>query len=137
MGLRERVQQAIAGPVGESEKLLNDLPTADAETKLSILVSGWGRGLSAALEELAIAIDDLQGQRTTETPAATPPSKQAETPAATPPSKQAEETSSEPTERTDLTNADEAQLIDEARKSREETADAREKAKQARRQLEQ
>jgi hypothetical protein len=125
MGLRERVQQAIAGPVGESERLLNDLPTADAETKLSILVSGWGRGLSAALEELAIAIDDLQGQRTTETPATTPPSKQAE------------ETSSEPTERTDLTNADEAQLIDEARKSREETADAREKAKQARRQLEQ
>jgi hypothetical protein len=125
MGLRERVQQAIAGPVGESERLLNDLPTADAETRLSILVSGWGRGLSAALEELAIAIDDLQGQRTTETPAATPPSGQAE------------ETSSEPAERTDLTNADEAQLIDEARKSREETADAREKAKQARRRLEQ
>jgi hypothetical protein len=125
MGLRERVQQAIAGPVGESERLLNDLPTADAETKLSILVSGWGRGLSAALEELAIAIDDLQGQRTTETPAATPPSEQAE------------ETSSEPTERTDLTNADEAQLIDEARKSREETADAREKGKQAHRRLEQ
>jgi len=125
MGLRERVQQAIAGPVGESERLLNDLPTADAETKLSILVSGWGRGLSAALEELAIAIDDLQGHRTTETPAATPPSGQAE------------ETSSEPGERTDLTNADEAQLIDEARKSREETADAREKAKHARRRLEQ
>jgi hypothetical protein len=125
MGLRERVQQAIAGPVGESERLLNDLPTADAETKLSILISGWGRGLSAALEELAIAIDDLQGQRTTETPAATPLSRQAE------------ETSSEPAERTDLTNADEGQLIDEARKSREETADAREKAKQARRQLEQ
>jgi len=125
MGLRERVQQAIAGPVGESERLLNGLPTADAETKLSILVSGWGRGLSAALEELAIAIDDLQGQRTTETPAATPPSGQAE------------ETSSEPAERTDLTNADEAQLIDEARKSREETADAREKAKQACRRLEQ
>jgi hypothetical protein len=125
MGLRERVQQAIAGPVGESERLLNDLPTADAETKLSILASGWGRGLSAALEELAIAIDDLQGQRTTETPAATPPSGQAE------------ETSSEPAERTDLKNADEAQLIDEAGKSREETADAREKAKQARRQLEQ
>jgi hypothetical protein len=125
MGLRERVQQAIAGPVGESERLLNDLPTADAETKLSILVSGWGRGLSAALEELAIAIDDLQGQRTTEMPAATPPSGQAE------------ETSSEPAERTGLTNADEAQLIDEARKSREKTADAREKAKQARRRLEQ
>jgi hypothetical protein len=125
MGLRERIQRAIAGPVGESERLLNDLPTADAETKLSILVSGWGRGLSAALEELAIAIDDLQGQRTTETPAPTPPSGQAE------------ETSSEPAERTDLTNADEAQLIDEARKSREETADAREKAKQARRRLEQ
>jgi hypothetical protein len=125
MGLRERVQQAIAGPVGESERLLNDLPTADAETKLSILVSGWGRGLSAALEELAIAIDDLQGQRTTETPAVTPPSRQAE------------ETSSEPAERTDLTDADEARLIDEARKSREETADASEKAKQARRRLEQ
>jgi len=125
MGLRERVQQAIAGPVGESERLLNDLPTADAETKLSILVSGWGRGLSAALEELAIAIHDLQGQRTTKTPAATPPSRQAE------------ETSSGPAERTDLTDADEAQLIDEARKSREETADAREKAKQARRRLEQ
>jgi hypothetical protein len=124
MGLRERVQQAIAGPVGESERLLNDLTTADAETKLSILVSGWGRGLSAALEELAIAIDDLQGQRIIETPAAAPPSRQAE------------ETSSEPAERTDLTNADEAQMIDEARKSREESADAREEAKQARRRLE-
>jgi hypothetical protein len=125
MGLRERVQQAIAGPLGESERLLNDLPTADAETRLAILVNGWGRGLSAALEELAIAIDGLQGQRTTETPATTPPSRQTE------------ETSSEPEERTELTNADEGQLIDEARKSRGETADASEKAKQARRQLEQ
>jgi len=48
MGLRERVQQAIAGPVGESERLLNDLPTADAETKLSILVNGWGRTIGCA-----------------------------------------------------------------------------------------
>src|SRR5438132_1376931 len=52
-GVRERVQRALAGPVAESEKLLADLGDADAETRLSILTSGWFRGLAAALGELA------------------------------------------------------------------------------------
>src|SRR6266508_1956648 len=37
--MRERVRQAIAGPVAEAEKLLADLQDADADTRLSIL---WG-----------------------------------------------------------------------------------------------
>jgi hypothetical protein len=57
-GLRERIREAIAQPVAEAEKLLSELTDVDRETKLSILISGWGRGLAAALEELAIAIDE-------------------------------------------------------------------------------
>src|SRR5439155_17502832 len=62
MGLRQRVRKAIEGPVGQADKLLADLGAADDATKLEILISGWGRGLSAALEELAIAVEDLQAR---------------------------------------------------------------------------
>jgi hypothetical protein len=34
----ERIRQAIEAPVGEAEKLLNELKDADGETKLSILM---------------------------------------------------------------------------------------------------
>jgi hypothetical protein len=58
--LRERIRLAIEAPVGEAEKLLSELKDADSETRLSILISGWSRGLASALEELAIAVDELQ-----------------------------------------------------------------------------
>src|SRR6059058_5929567 len=60
--LRKRVRDAIEGPVSESEKLLNDLTTATADTRLAIQISGWGRGLAAALEEIAIVLDELQSR---------------------------------------------------------------------------
>jgi len=127
--MRERVRQAIAGPVAEAEKLLAALQDADADTRLSILASGWFRGLAAALEELAIALDDLLAHPATET--AVPPS----------PSKPNEETPSSPaaaksSERVDLTEADAEQLREEARKSREETAKLRQEAERDRRRLE-
>ena len=65
MGLRERIRRAVQEPVNEAEKLLDELQDADGETKLSILISGWGRGLAAGLEELAIAIDEQPQQPAT------------------------------------------------------------------------
>jgi hypothetical protein len=128
-GVRERVQRALAGPVAESEKLLADLRDADAETRLSILASGWFRGLAAALEELAIAVDDLRAQPTPETPPGQPPGGQdIETPAQAPPA--------ERPERIDLSDADPEQMIDTARKSREEVRKLRQEGEQARRRLE-
>ena len=128
-GVRERVQRALAGPVAESEKLLADLGDADAETRLSILASGWFRGLAAALEELAIAVDDLRAQPAAETPPAQPPARQViETPAQIPPA--------ESSERIDLSEGDPEQMIDAARKSREEATKLRQEAEQARRELE-
>jgi hypothetical protein len=58
MSLRDRVHKAIEGPVGQADKLLAEFEGADA-AKLEIVIGGWGRGIAAALEELAIAIDDL------------------------------------------------------------------------------
>jgi hypothetical protein len=128
-GVRERVRRALAGPVAESEKLLADLRDADAETRLSILASGWFRGLAAALEELAIAVDDLRAQPAAETPPGQPPAGQViETPAHAPPA--------ESPERIDLSEADPEQMIDTARKSREEATKLRREAEQARRRLE-
>lgn len=130
MGLRERVQQAVEGPVGESDRLLSDLQSADVETKLSILISGWGRGVSAALEELAVAIDDLQKRTSTATPdpATRGPADEQQTPESA-----AERTSKQ----ADLTDLDEEQLIEKARRSSEETAEVRKEAAQVRRDLQQ
>jgi hypothetical protein len=47
---RERVQQAVEGSVAEAMKLLDEARGADTETRLMILINGWGRGLSAGLE---------------------------------------------------------------------------------------
>jgi hypothetical protein len=129
-GVRERVRRAIAGPVAESEKLLADLRDAETETSLSILVSGWFRGLAAAIEELAIAVDDIRSQRAAESTSA---GTIAEEGRATPsPAAPAAETS----ERVDLSEADAEQMIDTARNSREEAAKLRQEAEQARRELE-
>jgi hypothetical protein len=128
-GLRERIRQAIEAPVGEAEKLLNELKDADCETRLSILISGWSRGLAGALEELAIAVDELQQPG--------PP-----TTAETSPPPVAEEAGSEQAAKeeqaahADLEEAGDERLLDEARRSREQTAEFQKEAEQARRELE-
>ena len=60
MGARERVREALAGPTGEAEKLLNELRHGSTEERLTILIDGWCRGIAGALEELAISIDALE-----------------------------------------------------------------------------
>lgn len=57
MDERTRVQNAIEGPVADAVKLLDEARGADTETRLMMLINGWGRGLAAGLEELALAID--------------------------------------------------------------------------------
>jgi hypothetical protein len=127
--VRERVRRAIAGPVAEADKLLAELQDADADTRVSILVTGWFRGLAAALEELSIAVDDLLTQLAAETPVAAPlPEESEETPSPSTPQQSSE--------RVDLPESDEKQLSETVRKSREETAKLRQEAKRARRRLE-
>ena len=120
MGLRERIRRAIQEPVDEAEKLLDELQDADGETKLSILISSWGRGLAAGLEELAIAID--------EQPQPQPATAAAESPRSEPTPGDVQ--TREPEEREDAsadhTPANEEQLLEEAKQSREKTAEVRE-----------
>ena len=125
-GLRERIRQAIEAPVGEAEKLLSELKDADGETRLSILISGWSRGLAGALEELAIAVDELRRQVERE-PAEPSPPPAAEGGSTKP---AAAEEQAAPTE------VDDEHLDDEARRSREQTAELQEETEQARRELE-
>jgi hypothetical protein len=61
MAERERVKTAIEAPVAEAAKLLDESRGSDVETRLAMLIDGWGRGLAAGLEELAIAVGDLRG----------------------------------------------------------------------------
>jgi hypothetical protein len=126
--LRERVHEAIEQPVEEAQKLLSELTTADAETKLSILISGWGRGLAAAFEELAIAVDELR--QYDEPPEGRPARLEQAHPSRRP---DGDEQRGE-AERGD---GDEERLLDEARKSREQTGELRKEAEQVRRELEQ
>jgi hypothetical protein len=127
--LRERIRQAIEAPVEEAEKLLNDLKDADSETRLTILISGWSRGLASALEELAIAVDELhqRGLRATAEPSPPMVAEEAVSePAAT------EEQAAHP----DVEEAGDERLLDEARRSREQTAELQRQTEQARRELE-
>ena len=57
---RERVTKAIEAPVAEAAKLLAEASEADVETRLAMRIDGWGRGLAAGLEELAIAVEELR-----------------------------------------------------------------------------
>lgn len=66
MAERERVRKAIEGPVAEATKLLREAGRADTETRLMMLLDGWGRGLAAGLEELALAMEDLRRARAPE-----------------------------------------------------------------------
>jgi hypothetical protein len=127
-GLRQRIRQAIEMPVGEAEKLLNDLKDADSETRLTILISGWSRGLASALEELAIAVDELHqpGKRAIAEPS--PPAAEEAVPEQTATPEQAAHT--------DVAEVDDDRLLDEARRSRQQTAELQEQTEQARRELE-
>jgi hypothetical protein len=127
--LRERIQLAIEAPVTEAEKLLNELKDADSETRLSILISGWSRGLASALEELAIAVDELQ-QRGLGEEAETGPPIAAEEAVV----KQA--ATEEQATHADREEAGDERFIDEARRSREQTAELQKQAEQARHELE-
>jgi len=129
MGHRERVRQAVEAPVGEADKLLAELENADAETRLSILISGWGRGLAAGLEELALAVDELQRQELSTVPPLTSPA-----PAPTRPSRPS--STENRSAQADLADASEGQLADEARRSRGATADMRQETEEAKRELE-
>ena len=60
MAERERVQKAIEAPVEEASKLLAESSESDVETRLAMRIDGWGRGLAAGLEELAIAVAELR-----------------------------------------------------------------------------
>ena len=126
--LGDRVRKAVAGPVTEAEKLLAELHNAPLETTLPILVSGWGRGLAAGLEELASAVD--AGQR----PQADLPEPARQQP---PRVDDADAQRPEPndSERRDLAEVSMEQLGEEARRSREEVAEASREADQARRDL--
>ena len=127
--LRERIHEALADPVEEAEKLLSELTSASTEARLAILISGWGRGLAAALEELAVAIDELRGT----------PARAMEEPASAPPARTREQAPPQPDEggeRADAAGLDEGRLLDEAKRSREATADLRREAEELRRDLE-
>jgi hypothetical protein len=130
MGLRERIREAIEGPVRESERLLAELENANTETKLSILLSGWGRGLAAGLEELAIALDDRQQQRPGTTPVSAPRT-------ATPERGTHKAPAGEEAAVADLSDASEEQLREEAKRSRAVTAEVEKETEAVRRELEQ
>jgi hypothetical protein len=114
MAERERVKKAIEAPVAEAAKLLDESRESDVETRLAMLIDGWGRGLAAALEELAIAMSELR-----RAPAGEETSSPAETPQ---PPAAAEET--EP--RRDDEPRTEDELRAAAARSREATAELRE-----------
>jgi hypothetical protein len=64
MGVRERVQRAIEGPVADAAKLVDEAAHADDHTKLSFQLNGWFRGISAGLEELAVELEVLRDELT-------------------------------------------------------------------------
>jgi hypothetical protein len=129
VGQREHVRKAIEAPVSESEKLLAELTNATTETKLSILISGWGRGLAAGLEELAIAIAELQEKRPGTPTVSAPPIEEFE--------HAPQQNPSEEGSPADLEDASEERLLDEAKRSREQTSEVRKESQHARRELEQ
>jgi len=67
---RERVKKAIEAPVAEAAKLLEESRGADAETRLAMRIDGWGRGLAAGLEELAVSLAELRRSAAPEAPRA-------------------------------------------------------------------
>jgi hypothetical protein len=73
MSERDRVRQAIQASVDHADALLEGLQESDLETRLRVVVDGWGRGIAAALEELAIALEDLRTRQ--DEPTRVPPAE--------------------------------------------------------------
>jgi hypothetical protein len=127
VGARERVRDAIQASVDAAEQELRELQDADTETRLTVLIDGWARGLAAALEELAITFDELERHEATTTAPEEDTGPVVDAP------------SGEPDERPedlDLAGADEDRLAEEARRSRAATAELQEEGEEARRELE-
>ncbi len=120
MAERERVKAAIDASVERAAKLLDELPKGDVETRLTILIEGWGRALAAGLEELAIAVADLRREPSTDDASAQPPR-------ATPPAKAADAASSDEEARGGGVRGED-ELRAEAARSRQETAALREES---------
>jgi hypothetical protein len=118
------VHEAIERSVSESETLLAELDSKDVETRLPLLVTGWLRGIAAALEELAIAVDDLQARAEGDDAPAAPEAAPRGTE-----SQAAEDTEKGDRPAQQRAEADEEGLLEEARRSREETAEVREEAR--------
>ena len=109
---RERVRKAIEAPVAEAAKLLEESSGADVETRLAMLVDGWGRGLAAGLEELAIAVGELRRATAPEEPSAPPEVN---------PTPVAEDGAAAAPDRPEPEARDEEELRAEAARSREAT----------------
>jgi hypothetical protein len=113
MATRERVHRAIEGPMTEAARLLEELRGASDEERVVVLLDGWFRGMAAALEELAVAIDQLAGRLEEDEPER--------------PSVREREASEPPREEpAEVEEADEGALEARARASRRETAAVRE-----------
>jgi len=121
---RERVRRAIEAPVSEAVSLLDQSHGADIETRLMMLINGWGRGLAAGLEELALGIEDLRAAGASTLPA------ERETGHSTP----APRTAADEKERDGQTRAegDEDLLRARAAESRRQTAALRDEASELR-----
>lgn len=57
---RERVRAAIDAPVDAASKRRDETPETNIEARLLAVIDGWGRGLAAGLEELAVAVEELR-----------------------------------------------------------------------------
>lgn len=115
MGVRERVQRAIESPVAEAERLLAEAPNAKRSERLTILMTGWFRGIAGALDELAIELETIRAEQEEARRPAPPPEPRAEPPAA---DERAEVAAPEDA---DLPDPTLAELADRARASREQT----------------
>lgn len=115
MGVRERVQRAIESPVAEAERLLAEARNAKRSERLTILMTGWFRGIAGALDELAIELDAVRAEQTQARRPPPPPEPRVEPPAA---NERGEVASPEDGDVPDPTLAE---LAERARASREQT----------------
>jgi hypothetical protein len=120
MAERERVRSAIEAPVDAAAKLLDESAHADVETRLAMLIDGWGRGLAAGLEELAIAVAELRRAPSVDDVRTQPP--------ATHHAPEAETSNEEAIDNDDHVVRSEDELRAEAARSREATAALREES---------
>jgi hypothetical protein len=114
--VRIRVHEAVEAAVRDAADLA-ERSNADGETRLRMVVDGWGRGIAAALEELAVSLDELWRLMAPSDPE---PGQVPAPPQAPPPAEPAAEPSPP------ATDEDEEQLRARAAASRAETEALRE-----------